>query len=110
MAELSPTQKMIAATALAVLTAVGAVAEDNLNKDINLAGTMYTGSEFTALKESLIKDINDKSINYDEYNVWRAIVNRNIEENCGGRVTVFGANKDNIVEQVNQLTLKDKCQ
>jgi len=106
---LSPTQKALAATALAVLTAVGAVSEDNFNKDINLEGTMYTGAEYTALKQSLINDINDKTIDYDKYNVWRAIVNKHITEDCGGSLTLFGATKDSVVDQVNNLTLDGKC-
>lgn len=107
--ELSPAQKALAATALAVLTAVGAVASSNLVHDITLDGSSYTKSEYQALKESLIKDISDKTIDYEKYNVWRAIVNKHITEDCGGSLTLYGATKDTIVDQVDQLTLNDKC-
>lgn len=72
----------------------GIVIEDTYNKDIKLAGQMYSGAEYRAVRKGVADKASRNAFNeYEEIQLYVELLTKE-KDKCGGRMYEFNSKED----------------
>ena len=88
------TNKIISLIIAAAIAGGGLVAEDQFNKDIQLAGEVYSASEYRVIRTEIADRASRDAFNeYAEIQLYAELLNIE-KENCKGKLYPFESHQD----------------